>query len=177
MFNRWQLHGKLEVTIWTKKSKQKVEYNNLTKEIRKRVVKNVENEWIRNNWERTTVQCFRRATYRTCFFNMVSARACECYRTSFPSRLESLPFLHVTWLNPVITWHTITRLGGNAYQNERVSLLHFKWPNHPKVIKATTHKLALMKGSCSYRARDLWLRDILINEERQITTFAKALKY
>ena len=33
-----------------------------------------------------------------------------------------------------------------------------------------------MKGTDSYRTRDLGLCDILINEERQIITFTKALQ-
>ena len=48
-------------------------------------------------------------------------------------------------------------------------------PIHAKVIKATTLQFALMKGTYSYRPRDLWLCDILINEERHIETFTKAL--
>ena len=36
----------------------------------------------------------------------------------------------------MITGHTITNpLGGNAYQNERLPIIHFKLPNHAKVIK------------------------------------------
>ena len=50
----------------------------------------------------------------------------------------------------MITWHAITKLGGNAYQNERVSLLLFTWPNDSKVIKATAPKLALMEGTHSF---------------------------
>ena len=35
------------------------------------------------------------------------------------------------------------------------AMIHDKWPNHDKVIKATTAKFALMKGTYSYRTRDL----------------------
>ena len=55
----------------------------------------------------------------------------------------------------MITYHIATGVGGNAYQNERVPLLHFTWSNHAKVIKATAPKLALMKSTYSYSACDL----------------------
>ena len=139
------------------------------------MVKSVENEWLRNNWERTPYNVLGvRHTARV--FNMVCAGACECYRTTFPSRPGTLPFLHITWFSRVSTWHTTTKLGGNAYQKERIPLLHFKWPNHAKVIKATTHercwwKVPIPTGNVSL------ITCILINEERQITTFRKVLSH
>ena len=60
---------------------------------------------------------------------------------------ETLPFLHVTWCNHVITWHTNTKLFGNANQNEWVPLLQFMWPNHAKVIKLQPLKLRWWKFS------------------------------
>ena len=36
-----------------------------------------------------TIQCFRRATYHTCVFNIACAGACECERTPFLTRLAS----------------------------------------------------------------------------------------
>ena len=93
---------------------------------------------------------------------------------------ETLPIIQVKRFNQVIISYTTTKLGGNAYQNQRVPLLHFTWPNHAKAIhmsnQATNSKLALMKSSHSYRTGDLWLCDFLINEERQIITFTKAWK-
>ena len=62
-----------------------------------------------------------------------------------------------------------TKLGRNACQNERVSLLHVTWPNYTKVNRITTLKFALTKGTHSYWPGDLWLHNILINEERHIT--------
>ena len=61
--------------------------------------------------------------------------------------------------------------------NERVPLLHFMWPNHAKVIKIIVPKLTLMKDTPPYRTGDLWLNDILANEERKITAFTKTLRY
>ena len=52
-----------------------------------------------------------------------------------------------------------TNLGGNTYQNEMVA--NVMWPNHAKVIKTTTPKVALMKGTYLNRSHDLWLHDIL----------------
>ena len=58
------------------------------------------------------------------------------------------------------------KLGENAYQSEGIPLLHITRPINAKVIKARAHKFALMKGT-----------QILINEERHITTFKKALRH
>ena len=67
-----------------------------------------------------------------------------------------------------------TKLGGMAYQNEKVPFLNVTWPYHAKVIIATVPKLVLMKDAYNHRPRDLWLCDILINEKHHITTFTKA---
>ena len=137
------------------------------------MAKNVENEWIRNNWENTPNNVLSVWHTALVVFNTACAGACEWYRTPFPSRPETLSFLHVTWCNHVITRHTTTKHRRNTYQKEMIPLLHFMWPNHTKVNKAKARKVALMKGNYSYRTRDLWLCDILINEEHQITTFTK----
>ena len=71
----------------------------------------------------------------------------------------------------------ITKLGGNAYQNERVALLHVTYPKHVEVIKTTVSKFELMKDVHPYKRSDIWLCDTLINEERHITTFAKAFRH
>ena len=48
----------------------------------------------------------------------------------------------------------IIKFGGNAYQHENLSLPLVSQPNHAEVIKGTAPKLALMKGTHSYRPRD-----------------------
>ena len=60
---------------------------------------------------------------------------------------ETLLFLHITWCNHVITWHTNTKFVGNANQNEWVPLFQFTWPNHAKVIKLQPLKLRWWKLS------------------------------
>ena len=59
--------------------------------------------------------------------------------------------LHSATFKKVIT----PRLGGNAYQQEKLPLLLVTCLNNAKEIKATTHKLALMKGTYYYRPLDL----------------------
>lgn len=56
------------------------------REIRKRVNKNVGNEWKRNNWENTPEVW--KAPYK-CVFNMLCGGACSCNRTTFPSKPET----------------------------------------------------------------------------------------
>ena len=39
-----------------------------------------------------------------------------------------------------------------------VPMLHSKWPNQYKVIKATAANLALIKGTHSYRTREFLIK-------------------
>ena len=92
-----------------------------------------------------------------------------------------MSFLYVMWSGNLLKPHgatskkTITtKLGGNAYENERVAYVHMTWVNRAKLIKATTLKVALMKGTNLNRPRDIWLYDILTNK-KSICNFCKKL--
>ena len=46
-----------------------------------------------------------------------------------------------------------------------LTYFHMTWPNHTEVIKATTPKVALMKGTYLNRPREFWLYDVWANEK------------
>ena len=50
------------------------------------MIKSVENEWIRNQWE--AYQCFRCAKYHMHALSMAFLGTCECNCTPFPFRPE-----------------------------------------------------------------------------------------
>ena len=83
-----------------------------------------------------------------------------------------MSFLYFTWSRNLLKLHSATsrkvittKLGGNTYNNEIVAYLHMMWPNHAKLIKATSLKVALMKGIHLSRPRDFWLYYMLGNEK------------
>ena len=83
-----------------------------------------------------------------------------------------MSFLYFTWSRNLLKLHSATsrkvittKLGGNTYKNEIVAYLHMMWPNHAKLIKTTSLKVALMKGIHLSRPRDFWLYYMLRNEK------------
>ena len=70
-----------------------------------------------------------------------------------------------------------TKHDGNTWLGWKVLFRHVTWPNHAKVIKATTPEPKSIKSAHPHRSCDLSSDDIMINEKRHITNFAKTFRH
>lgn len=91
------------------------------------------------NWKRSSAT-FTKDTVNKCDRKVYQNEALQCF-ISVDVSLDQMA------LKKFAAEHTITKLGGNWYQNERAALLQFVWSYHAKVIKATFLKLRLMKST------------------------------
>ena len=54
-----------------------------------------------------------------------------------------------------------------------LTYFHMTWPNHAKIIKATTPRVALMKGTHLNRSLEFWLYDVWTNEKSVCNFYIK----